>query len=159
MRKNEQCVKRFLAGVLCAAFALAGMTACGNTKGAEGSVIAVSKDGTVTDTIREPFDQDYYSQQELQDEVLKAVASYNSGMGNEAITVSKVQVDDGVTDVEMKYRSAEDYAAFNRETFLSEPRHRRGCQALTLIRSIQQFPIRPRPWAWQSFLIQMGFWY
>ena len=52
MRKNEQCVKRFLAGVLCAAFALAGMTACGNTKGAEGSVIAVSKDGTVTDTIR-----------------------------------------------------------------------------------------------------------
>ena len=117
MRKNEQCVKRFLAGVLCAAFVLAGMTACGNTKGAEGSVIAVSKDGTVTDTIREPFDQDYYSQQELQDEVLKAVASYNSGMGNEAITVSKVQVDDGVTDVEMKYRSAEDYAAFNRETF------------------------------------------
>ena len=66
MRKNEQCVKRFLAGVLCAAFVLAGMTACGNTKGAEGSVIAVSKDGTVTDTIREPFDQDYYSQQELQ---------------------------------------------------------------------------------------------
>ena len=64
MRKNEQCVKRFLAGVLCAAFVLAGMTACGNTKGAEGSVIAVSKDGTVTDTIREPFDQDYYSQQE-----------------------------------------------------------------------------------------------
>lgn len=52
MRKNEQCVKRFLAGVLCAAFVLAGMTACGNTKGAEGSVIAVSKDGTVTDTIR-----------------------------------------------------------------------------------------------------------
>ena len=50
MRKNEQCVKRFLAGVLCAAFVLAGMTACGNTKGAEGSVIAVSKDGTVTDT-------------------------------------------------------------------------------------------------------------
>ena len=71
MRKNEQCVKRFLAGVLCAAFVLAGMTACGNTKGAEGSVIAVSKDGTVTDTIREPFDQDYYSQQELQDEVLR----------------------------------------------------------------------------------------
>ena len=117
MRKNEQCVKRFLAGVLCAAFVLAGMTACGNTKGAEGSVIAVSKDGTVTDTIREPFDQDYYSQQELQDEVLKAVASYNSRMGNEAITVSKVQVDGGVTDVEMKYQSAEDYAAFNRETF------------------------------------------
>ena len=55
MRKNKQCVKRFLAGVLCAAFVLAGMTACGNTKGAEGSVIAVSKDGTVTDTIREPW--------------------------------------------------------------------------------------------------------
>ena len=46
MRKNEQCVKRFLAGVLCAAFALAGMTACGNTKGAEGSVTADSKDGS-----------------------------------------------------------------------------------------------------------------
>lgn len=117
MRKNYQYVKRFLAGFLCAAFAVGGMTACGNTTGVEGSVITVSKDGTVTDTIREPFDQDYYSQQELQDEVLKAVTSYNSRMGNEAVTVSKVQVDGGVTDVEMKYQSVEDYAAFNRETF------------------------------------------
>ena len=117
MRKNYQYVKRFLAGLLCAAFAVGGMTACGNTTGVEGSVITVSKDGTVTDTIREPFDQDYYSQQELQDEVLKAVTSYNSRMGNEAVTVSKVQVDGGVTDVEMKYQSVEDYAAFNRETF------------------------------------------
>lgn len=117
MRKNYQYVKRFLAGFLCVAFAVGGMTACGNTTGVEGSVITVSKDGTVTDTIREPFDQDYYSQQELQDEVLKAVTSYNSRMGNEAVTVSKVQVDGGVTDVEMKYQSVEDYAAFNRETF------------------------------------------
>lgn len=117
MRKNYQCVKRFLAGVLCAAFAVGGMTACGNATGADGSVITVSRDGTVTDTIREPFDQDYYSQQELQDEVLKAVTSYNSRMGNEAVTVSKVRVDGGVTDVEMKYQSVEDYAAFNRETF------------------------------------------
>ena len=117
MRKNYQCVKRFFAGVLCAALAVCEMTACGNTTGAEGSVITVSRDGTVTDTIREPFDQDYYSQQELQDEVLKAVTSYNSRIGSEVITVSKVQVDGGVTDVEMKYQSAEDYAAFNRETF------------------------------------------
>lgn len=117
MRKNYQCVKRFFTGVLCAALAVGGMTACGNTTGTEGSVITVSKDGTVTDTIRESFDEEYYSQQELQDEVLKAVASYNSRMGNEAVTVSKVQVDGGVTDVEMKYQSVEDYAAFNRETF------------------------------------------
>lgn len=117
MRKNYQCLKRLFTGVLCAALAVCGMTACGNTTGAEGSVITVSKDGTVTDTIREPFDQEYYSQQELQDEVLKAVASYNSRVGNEAVTVSKVQVDGSVTDVEMKYQSVEDYAAFNRETF------------------------------------------
>ena len=68
MRKNYQCVKRFMAGLLCAAFIVGVMTACGNTTDAEGSVITVSGDGTVTDTIREPFDQDYYSQQELQDE-------------------------------------------------------------------------------------------
>lgn len=117
MRKNYQCVKHFFACVLCAAFAVCAMTACGNTTDAEGSVITVSKDGTVTDTIRELFDQDYYSQQELQDEVLKAVASYNFRMGNEAVTVSKVEVKDGVTDVEMKYQSADDYAAFNGETF------------------------------------------
>lgn len=116
MRKNYQCVKHFFAGVLCAAFAM-GITACGNTAGVEGSVITVSRDGTVTDTIREPFDQDYYSLQELQDEILKAVSSYNSRTGNEAVTVSKVQVESGVTDVEMIYQSAEDYAAFNRETF------------------------------------------
>ncbi len=117
MRKNYQRVNCLLAGVLCVAFAVGGMTACGNAMGAEESVITVSRDGTVIDTIREPFDQDYYSQQELQDEILKAVASYNSRMGNEAVTVSKVQVDGGVADVEMKYQSVEDYAAFNRETF------------------------------------------
>ena len=117
MWKNSRCVKHMIGSLLCVVVSALSLCACGNAGNVEGSVIMVSKDGTVTDTIREKFDQDYYSQQELQDEVLKAVASYNSKAGNEVITVSKVQVDGDVTDVEMKYAGAEDYARFNGETF------------------------------------------
>lgn len=117
MRRNNRCVKHMIGSLLCAAAFALSLCACGNAGNEEGSVITLSKDGTVTDTIRENFDQDYYSQQELQDEVLKAVASYNSRVGNEAITVSKVQVDGDVTDVEMKYAGTEDYADFNGEKF------------------------------------------
>ena len=112
MRMNDHCVKLCLFTIL----AVGSLTACGSAV-QDGSVISVSKDGTVSDTIRESFEEDYYSQQELQDEILKAVASYNAQNGNDAISVSKVSVEDGCTDVEMKYQSAKDYKDFNGEIF------------------------------------------
>lgn len=98
--------------------------ACSSTGDVKESVVSVKKDGTVSHVIRESFDESYFDLEELQDEVLGAVVSYNSQQGEEKVTVTRVQLmDDGmtdggsITDVEMEYQSAEDYAGFNRETF------------------------------------------
>lgn len=100
------------------------LAACSSTGDVKESVISVKKDGTVSHVIRESFDESYFDLEELQDEVLEAVVSYNSQQGEEKVTVTRVQLmDDGmtdggsITDVEMEYQSAEDYAGFNRETF------------------------------------------
>ena len=115
----RQCVlKRYVSMGMVVAFLITGTAACSNESGSiEGSCISVSEDGTISDCIRESFDKDYYDQQELQTQVLQAVANYNSRVGEERISVEKVQINGDVTDVKMEFRSYQDYADFNREIF------------------------------------------
>ena len=115
----RQCVlKRYVSMGMAVAFLITGAVACSNESGSvEGSCISVSEDGTILDCIRESFDKDYYDQQELQTQVLQAVANYNSRVGEERISVEKVQINGDVTDVKMEFRSYQDYADFNREIF------------------------------------------
>lgn len=96
----------------------AGLCGCSDNDGEiQGSCITVSKEGTIEDCIRESFDKDYYDQNELQNEVLQAVSSYNNRLGEERVTVEKVQIDGDVTDVKMGFQTHADYADFNREVF------------------------------------------
>lgn len=115
----RQCVlKRYVSMGMVVAFLITGAVACSNESGSvEGSCISVSEDGTILDCIRESFDKDYYDQQELQTQVLQAVANYNGRVGEERISVEKVQINGDVTDVKMEFRSYQDYADFNREIF------------------------------------------
>lgn len=123
MQKRIQNGKRVFTGFMCTALVVLGLAACSSTDDIRESAIYVKKDGTVSHLIRESFDESYFDLEELQSEVLGAVVSYNSLKGEERIAVTRVQLmddraDDGsITDVEMEYQSAEDYAGFNRETF------------------------------------------
>lgn len=124
MQKRIQNGKRVFTGFVCTALVVFGLAACSSTDDIRESVISVKKDGAVSHVIRENFDESYFDLEELRNQVLGAVVSYNSLKGEEKVTVTRVQLmDEGaadggsVTDVEMEYQSAEDYAEFNRETF------------------------------------------
>lgn len=124
MQKRIHIGKRLFAGLCSTAFAVLMLASCSSTDDIRESVVSIRKDGTVSHVIRESFDEAYYDLEELQNEVLQAVVSYNSLKGEEKVTVTRVQLmeegsaDGGsITDVEMEYQSAADYADFNRETF------------------------------------------
>lgn len=124
MQKRIWNRKGLFTGFVCAVLVVGGLTSCSSADDTGESVVSMKKDGTVSHVIRESFDESYFDLEELRNEVLGAVVSYNSLQGEEKVTVTRVQLmDEGpadggsITDVELEYQSAEDYAEFNRETF------------------------------------------
>ena len=118
MNIRQSVLKKVLALTVATGLLTAGLCGCSSMDGEmQGSCITVSKEGTIEDCIRESFDKDYYDQNELQNEVLQAVLNYNNRIGEERITVEKVQIDGDVTDVRMGFHTDADYADFNREVF------------------------------------------
>lgn len=94
-----------------------GLCACGEKEEGGATYLSIEKDGKVQSHIEESFEQSYYSKEELQQSIQARVDDYNKTAGGSQITVDKVEVSDGVTDVLMTYGKAEDYAAFNEEVF------------------------------------------
>ncbi len=94
-----------------------GLCACGDREESGATYLSLEKDGTVRSHIEESFEQSYYSKEELLQSIQAQAADYNKSAGGGQITVDKVEVANGVTDVLMTYPGAEDYAAFNEEVF------------------------------------------
>lgn len=101
--------------VLCAA----SLTGCGSAKDADITTIAVSKDGSLTNTIVEEFEKEYYDTEDLKEYTLDAVAAYNASGADRDVSVSKVEEKDGVVVLQMKYPNAENYAGFNGKVFFA----------------------------------------
>ena len=83
----------------------------------EKTTISIKKDGSIISLIEESFEQSYYDQAELQQQILMEVADYNRKVGAANISVEKVEVADGMATVQMTYKDAMDYANFNDVTF------------------------------------------
>ena len=96
-----------------------GLTACNAVEGE--SSVSLLKDGAVKATIVEDFDKSYYDKDELQQMILEEVVSYNRQLGEDAVSVDKVSVENGVARVEMTYADSESYAAFNDGVFFLGP--------------------------------------
>lgn len=110
-------MRKKIAYLLAGACALL-LCSCGFDGEKEITTIQVEKDGSLTSTIVEAFDREYYDQDDLKEYTLDAVAAYNTASGGD-VSVSGVSQKDGVVEVEMKYGSAADYAGFNgKELFL-----------------------------------------
>lgn len=110
MRKGIAVVLAVLCSVM--------LPGCGTSAEKEITTITVEKDNSLTSTIVEVFDRDYYDADDLKEYTLDAVAAYNTASGG-AVSVSKVEVKDGVVEVEMKYGNAQDYAGFNDKEFFA----------------------------------------
>lgn len=83
----------------------------------EQTTMTIAKDRSVTLIIVEDFTQDYYSQSELQEMILKEAAAYNNSHGADDISVEKVEVKDQKATVVMQFATPQAYAAYNNQIF------------------------------------------
>lgn len=83
---------------------------CGSTIEGEESVIYVDKKGTITFLDVHTFEESYYDESELKDDIDAAVEEYNQEHEKGAVKVGKLTVDDQVAKLEMKFKTAEDYS-------------------------------------------------
>lgn len=119
MKNSNQSVSR---GILCVlgAISMLTMVSCGSMKsGVDGTSVSLDKNGTVQSNIRESFEESYYDEDELLQMILTQAASYNRKAGSGSIAVEKVEVKDGVAEVQMTYAKAQDYASFNKMVFFA----------------------------------------
>lgn len=91
------------------------LTSCNMNE--EESAVSILKDGTIDARIVDSFEKSYYNQEELQQKILTEAAGYNRRVGEDAISVEKVAVEDGMVKVKMTYARASDYADFNNGVF------------------------------------------
>lgn len=95
------------------------LTACGQNDEIQSTNLKIGKEGTVTSTIVEDFDKDYYTVEGLEAMIQEEISAYNAGKAD-AISLISVEVQDNMENkiiVNMKFASAEDYANFNKEDF------------------------------------------
>lgn len=101
-------------GVVAGIVLLALASGCGSNYEEYGkNVMKFAKDGSLTEIIREEFDEEVYNKDDLVASVEEEVASYNGNSGNEPVDLKKCKVSDGQAVVTMEYDSAETYAEFN----------------------------------------------
>lgn len=77
------------------------------------SAIQVHKNGTMTGIIVEPFAEEFYDIDELQDMARLEIAQYNDQAVDERIKLESVELLENNVKAVIDYDSAEDYAAFN----------------------------------------------
>lgn len=84
------------------------------------STLVIGKDGSVTEIIIDSFEQDYYSQSDLESYIDEQVSEYNRNNpsdsdeeGAVSVKKDKVIVEGETARVELTYEDADDYEAFN----------------------------------------------
>lgn len=85
---------------------------------ADTDTIILQEKGDVVGYITQEFDENRYSYEQLQQMMDSEITSYCSQTSEGAVVLDKSELsEEGVLTVVMTYGSAQDYAAFNRETF------------------------------------------
>ena len=83
--------------------------------------LQISAGGSVTESIFDTLDQNYYNADELQDLVARSVNSYNAEHGDHAISVPAYSAENGKIALTLVYRTPEDYASYNQVSFADGP--------------------------------------
>ncbi len=82
------------------------------------NVIALNKDGSLTETCVEDFDTSEYDADALSEMISSTIAEYNGNNGDK-IELKSLDVKDGIARAVIFYESAEDYAAYNEKVFVT----------------------------------------
>ena len=79
------------------------------------NTLIVGKDGTITESLVESFDKEYYDAEELRRSIESAVNAYNGG--TDAVTLGAVTAEEGVARTILTYKTGNDFAAFHGNDF------------------------------------------
>lgn len=81
------------------------------------NIVTVKKDGVIVSTLEEAFAGEYFDEETLKQFVLREAADYNAEAGDDRVAVKKLAVKKERASLTLEYRTAEDYAGFNRYPF------------------------------------------
>ncbi len=81
--------------------------------------LQVYGDGTVTETIFDRLDQDWYTGDELQDMIARSMNEYNAENGAGSLNVTEYSDEGGEVRVKLVYKTPEDYVRYNNVVFFS----------------------------------------
>lgn len=112
--------KRLLC-IFCILIMTSSLCACGAAAEEEidESTLVIGKKGTITETIVDGFDKDYYDVNELKNEFDEAVSEYNGGKGEDCVKLTNIICENGQVHASLDFASFDDYEAFqNEEIFL-----------------------------------------
>lgn len=102
--------------------------ACGQNTETEETSVRIEKDGTVTNTIVEEFDESLYDVGALKSMVLSEAAAFNNTAGEKSVSVDKLETKDGKVIVGMTFAGASKYTEFN-EKILFYGTVSEGCES------------------------------
>ena len=106
-------MKRLVCTVCSVLLCVGLLSGCGTSLEGEESVVYVGKKGVIESLDVESLDQSYYDETELKSYVDAEVEDYTAEHGKNAVEVESLKVEDGVAKLKMKYKTPEDYTAFN----------------------------------------------
>ena len=101
---------------------------CGDSQSGDGDMeveaaedlsaqVEVRKDGSITETLVEDFAEEYYDEESLRNMLLAEVAEFNKSHGDAAVSVDKLEREDGAVTVQLTYPSAEIYSQYNTDDY------------------------------------------
>ncbi len=106
-------MKRNITLCLMTVLMAAALAGCGANLDVDKNTVYVQKKGGIIEATVEPFDKDYYRQEELEAYVNERVERYVADHDEESVEVDKFEVENGVATLHIKYAGYEDYAGFN----------------------------------------------
>lgn len=85
----------------------------------ERTTLTALKDGTVKESVIDQLNESYYSSEDLKKMIDETVLSYCAQEGEGAVLVDAFSSEEGRVVLDMTYRSAADYAAYNNVIFFN----------------------------------------
>lgn len=101
--------------ILCALFLTLSLTACSSSFEPSVTSLYVRKNGELTYAVVESFEKEYYSLAEFQSMIDREVESCNSNYSEPAITVERLEVEDGTLYLLLNFTDADAYSRYNEE--------------------------------------------
>ena len=101
--------------ILCALFLVLPMAACGSSFDPSVTSLYVQKNGELTYAVVESFEKEYYSLSEFQSMIDREVESCNSNYSEPAISVERLEVENGTLYLLLNFSNAEAYSSYNEE--------------------------------------------